>query len=314
MNVANERKICLAGGCFWGVQGYFNRINGVLKSEVGYANGEGMAYYEGLKSSGHAEVIMLTYDSNILSLAEILYRFISIIDPTSLNRQGNDIGTQYRSGIYYENKSDLTVIKAVLDTIKDKFNVPIMIECKRLENYTKAEEYHQNYLDKNPNGYCHINIFSANEPLFITQKFKIYDDLKSRLSPLEYSITQQNDTEQAFTSPLYEEKSEGLYVDITSGEPLFSSMDKFNSGTGWPSFTKPISTTSLAYFEDFTHGLKRVEVRAKRSNSHLGHVFDDGMASRGGLRYCINGASLNFIPKNSLKELGYAEFEPFLMK
>lgn len=310
----NEREIYLAGGCFWGVQGYFDKIAGVLKSEVGYANGEGVAFYEGLKSSGHTEAIKLNYDSNILSLAEILFRFISIIDPTSLNRQGNDIGTQYRTGIYYKDDKDIAVIKAVLESIKDKFKAPIVVECEKLQNYTKAEEYHQKYLEKNPNGYCHIDILGALKPLFITRGFKVYDDLKSKLSALEWNVTQENGTERAFSSPLYEEKSVGLYVDITNDEPLFSSIDKFESFSGWPSFTKPITTTSLTYFEDFSHGMNRIEVKAKSSGSHLGHVFDDGPKDKGGFRYCINGASLKFIPKEKLKELGYAEFEPFLVQ
>lgn len=304
------RQICLAGGCFWGLQGYFRRLFGVLNAEACYANGkdEHTSYYE-LAISGHAEAVFIEYDAFRISLAEILTRFISIIDPTSLNRQGNDVGTQYRSGIYLMSSNDLPVVEAVLNQARTRYEREIVVECQRLKNLVMAEEYHQDYLEKNPNGYCHIDLNLAAAPL--DDSFK--KDL-SKLSPQAFYITQQNGTEAPFSSPLNSQKAEGFYLDITSGEPLFTSKDKFDSGSGWPSFVRPLSTTTLTYNADNSASMQRIEVRSRLSGAHLGHVFSDGLKDRGGLRYCINGAALEFLPASEVKQGSvYSKYLPFLI-
>ncbi len=311
---ANERKnmseIYLAGGCFWGVEGYFSQIKGINDTEVGYANGKtDKTSYEELKKSGHAEALWLKYDNNQISLTEILLHYFRLIDPTSLNKQGNDVGVQYRTGIYYTNKSDLKIIQDFLANKQKEYNKPIVVEVQNLKNFVKAEEYHQNYLAKNPNGYCHVDLSLAKKPLFDSKKFKLTDEeLKKKLPTISYEVTQKNATEAPYSSKYDKFNKKGIYVDIVSGEPLFSSSDKFDAGCGWPSFSKPIVSDKIDYKKDTSHGMERVEVRSKVS--HLGHVFDDN--PNGGLRYCINGAALKFIPFEDMEKEGYEEFKIFV--
>ena len=187
-------------------------------------------------------------------------------------------------------------------------------EVEKLKRFDKAEEYHQDYLKKNPNGYCHINLNKASEAIIDEKKYqKPSDDvLKEKLSTLEYQVTQEAATERAFTHEYYKNQEDGIYVDITTGEPLFSSKDKYDAGCGWPSFTKPIATEVVNYKKDSSHGMNRVEVRSRAGEAHLGHVFEDGPRDKGGLRYCINGASLRFIPYDKMDEEGYGEFKKYV--
>jgi methionine-S-sulfoxide reductase len=153
------KTIYLAGGCFWGAEKYLASIPGVIKTEAGYANGRtANPGYEDVcrKNTGHAETVKVDYDPGLLSLARLLELFYLAIDPTSLNRQGHDTGTQYRTGIYYTGEEDLPVIEASLDSLQKEYREPVVVEARPLENYYPAEEYHQKYLDKNPGGYCHI--------------------------------------------------------------------------------------------------------------------------------------------------------------
>lgn len=316
------KEIYLAGGCFWGVEGYFKQLDGVTKTTVGYANGdsENTSYYE-LKHTGHAETLKLEYDPKIITLDEILAHFFRIVDPTLLNRQGNDIGTQYRSGIYYVDESDLKAINQAIKIEQTKYSSPILTEVQKLENFVVAEEYHQDYLDKNPNGYCHVDLSLAKVPLeskstkFKGGKFEDFqkpskDELKNTLSEISYAVTQENATERPFSSKYDEFFENGIYVDIVSKEPLFSSKDKFNSGCGWPSFAKSIKPLEIK--TDLSYGMIRDEVRSNLADSHLGHVFDDGPSELGGLRYCINGAALEFIPYEKMDEMGYGEYKKFV--
>ncbi len=309
-----KKEIYLAGGCFWGMEGYFVKLKGILHTDVGYANGKNnTTNYHHLKETDHAETLHIIYDNSKISLVEILMHYFRIIDPISVNKQGNDVGRQYRTGIYYVDNSDINTIKTFIKTEQIKYSELIVVEVEELKNYVKAEDYHQDYLDKNPNGYCHINLGLANKPLF-EEDFKkpSNEELKNNLTDLQYAVTQEKATERPYTSEYDKFNKKGIYVDIVSGKPLFSSADKFDAGCGWPSFSKPIMQDVVSYNEDNSHGMNRVEVVSKLANSHLGHVFNDGPKEKGGLRYCINGASLKFIPLEEMEAKGYGKYIPFV--
>ncbi len=314
-----QKEIYFAGGCFWGTEHFFKQIRGVLATEVGYANGHTQnPSYEDVKTdkTGFAETVKVVYNPEVISLDRLLDLFYKTIDPTSLNRQGNDIGSQYRTGIYYQDTADESTIQASLTLLAKSYDKPLTIECQSLKNFYSAEDYHQDYLDKNPSGYCHISLdlFKyAKEANAETDKqaqiAKLSnEELKKKLTPIQYAVTQKNATEQPFSNEYWDEKRDGIYVDITTGEALFVSTDKFDSGCGWPSFSKPIDESLLLELEDSSHNMKRTEVRSKLGDAHLGHVFNDGPKEKGGLRYCINSASLRFIPKEKMKEEGYAKY------
>ncbi len=307
------KEIYLAGGCFWGTEKYLSLVKGIVSTEVGYANGntENPTYEDVCyRKTGHAEAVKVLYDSNILSLGFILKLYYDVINPISINRQGNDIGTQYRTGIYYTDIKDKELIMESIKELQKSYDKPIAIEVMPLENYYPAEEYHQKYLDKNLNGYCHIggDKFTKAEnaeDFQLKYKAKPKELLKQTLTDIQYAVTQNNATEPPFRNEYYDKFRAGIYVDITTGEPLFTSSDKFESGCGWPSFSKPINPDLICEIEDATYNMCRVEVRSKTGDAHLGHVFNDGPKKSGGLRYCINSASLLFIPKEEMEEKGY---------
>ena len=305
-------EIYLAGGCFWGTEKYIASIHGVLSTEVGYANGKTLnPTYEEVctNNTGHAETVHVFYDQGIVSLAFLLELYYEAIDPTSYNRQGGDFGSQYRTGIYYVDDKDLPVIESSISKLQKRIDKPIAIEVKRLENFSPAEEYHQKYLDKNPAGYCHIGrskIEKAANAIIDPADFKapVTEELHA-LSKMQFDVTQNGATEPPFQNQYFDSFRSGIYVDITTGEPLFASSDKFESGCGWPSFSKPIDPNVVRQKEDRSHGMLRTEIRSRVGNAHLGHVFDDGPVESGGLRYCINSASLRFIPKEDMEQEGY---------
>lgn len=307
------KEIYLAGGCFWGAQKYFDNIKGVKSTDVGYANGDksNPTYAEVCSGhTGHSEAVHVIYDCNELRLEWLLQLYYDIIDPTSLNRQGFDKGVQYRTGIYFIDDNDEHIINSSIEALQKKYDEPIAIEVTRLENYSAAEGYHQSYLDKNPTGYCHIGknkIESVKHVVVDGSKYlpKENEDLVKILTPIQYSVTQKNATEPPFSSEYNNLFEKGIYVDITSGEPLFISTDKFESGCGWPSFSKPIEPHVLREKDDISYNSVRTEVRSRMGDAHLGHVFDDGPVKTGGLRYCMNGAALKFIPLDNMEELGY---------
>lgn len=310
----DNREIYLAGGCFWGTEKYLSLIDGVTATEVGYANGktENPTYEQVCReNTGHAETVKVQYDPNKISLKFLLETFFEAIDPTTLNRQGADFGTQYRTGVYYTDTSDKETVEAAIKELQLDYQVPVVVESGPLENYYPAEEYHQKYLEKNPGGYCHISrsefdyARNAKMPKY-EQKSK--EELKKELSDISYRVTQENATERPFTSELNNNYGRGIYVDITTGEPLFISTDKFDAGCGWPSFSKPIDESAVTEHRDLSFGMIRTEVRSKIGDSHLGHVFNDGPRERGGLRYCINGAALRFIPEADMEKEGYGEY------
>jgi peptide methionine sulfoxide reductase msrA/msrB len=291
----------------------------VIYTETGYANGntEDPSYEEVCtKNTGHSEAVYLKYNPYKTSIEKLLNYFFKIIDPTSLNRQGNDIGTQYRTGIYYKSIKDKKVIENYINKMQPLFKKKILIEVLPIRNFCKAEEYHQEYLDKNPKGYCHIDLSLLNtlkneEQIKVDKsKYTKIDDktLKETLNKEQYNVTQNAHTEAPFQNSYWDNTKKGIYVDIATGEPLFISNDKFDSGCGWPSFTRPIDDAVVEYHEDKSHVMNRTEVKSRVGNSHLGHVFEDGPSNDGGLRYCINSASLRFIALEDMSDSGYGEF------
>lgn len=320
------KTIYLAGGCFWGMQHFMQQIYGVQSTRVGYANSVVESPDYKLVCTGStnaAETVEVSYDTDKISLFRLLQLFFMAIDPTSLNRQGGDVGTQYRSGIYYVDDEDAAVIKKAIDYERGEVREPVVTEMHRLANFYPAEEYHQDYLDKNPSGYCHINpeLFriarEANAPVKKDEKrYRRPDDneLKERLSPLQYAVARENLTERPFANEYNAEFRPGIYVDIVTGEPLFLSTDKFESGCGWPAFSRPIDKSLIDEHRDLTHGMDRTEVRSSNGDTHLGHVFDDGPEELGGMRYCINSASLRFVPLEDMETEGYADLIPIVDK
>ncbi len=307
------KEIYLAGGCFWGTEKYFSHVKGIVNTEVGYANGntENPTYEDVCyRKTGHAETVKVLYDPNIVSLEFILSLYYDVINPVAINRQGNDIGSQYRTGIYYTDIEDKELIIESIKTLQKNYDKPIAIEVLPLQNYYTAEEYHQKYLDKNPNGYCHIGQDKFEkaekaEDFKLKYSAKPKELLKKTLTDIQYAVTQNNATEPPFSNEYFDNFRKGIYVDVTTGEPLFTSGDKFDSGCGWPSFSKPISPDLIRELDDETHNMQRVEVRSKTGDAHLGHVFNDGPRKLGGLRYCINSASILFIPEEEMEENGY---------
>lgn len=311
-----KKEIYLAGGCFWGTEKYLQNIPGIVATEVGYANGntQNPTYKEVCNlNTGHAETVKVEYDDTVIGLPYILELYYDVINPVSVNRQGGDIGSQYRTGIYFTDDQDAPVIEQSIAGLQERYKETIAIERVPLRNYYKAEEYHQKYLDKNPGGYCHIGADKferAKKAVDKSQRYarKSVEELKQNLTEEQFEVTQNSATERPFKNEYYDEFREGIYVDITTGEPLFMSYDKFESGCGWPSFSKPISNDILKEAADRSLGRERTEVRSSHGDSHLGHVFEDGPLESGGLRYCINSASLRFISKDEMEAEGYGEY------
>ena len=263
---------------------------GVVDSTSGYANGDTInPTYEEVSrgNTNHAETVEVKFNPSETDLTKILQKYFTIIDPTSLNTQGPDEGTQYRTGIYYTKEAQLEIIEKIIIEEQKQYKDKILVEVTPIKSFYLAEEYHQDFLMK--------------------QKYKKPSDkkIKERLEKEQYEITQNAFTEKAFSHEYNNLEDKGIYVDVVTGEPLFSSLDKFNPGTGWPSFTKPIWKNSLIEKEDNSLLMKRIEVRSKIGDSHLGHVFNDGPKDDGGLRYCINGGALKFILFDKMVEEGY---------
>lgn len=313
------REIFFAGGCFWGVESYFFQVPGVRSATVGYANGDtaNPSYQEVCTGkTGHAETVHLVYDPDQVSLQTLTEHFFLIINPLTLNRQGNDSGSQYRSGVYYTDESDLELLQQVRDAEQEKYTAPIQTELLPLRCYYLAEDYHQDYLEKNPGGYCHID-FSSLADFPRLEQSSAYSrpsdqEIRSMLTEEQYRVTQENATERPFSGEYDQLFEPGIYVDVVTGEPLFLSADKYDAGCGWPSFSRPIDAEAVVESSDTSYGMNRTEVRSRIGDSHLGHVFSDGPAALGGMRYCINSASLRFVPYAEMEKEGYGDLLPLV--
>ena len=315
MDFSNEpdNVIYLAGGCFWGIEHLMASIPGVIDAESGYANGRNPedANYETICSedTGFRETVRVEYDPGQVSLDALLMAYFYVIDPTVQNRQGNDIGTQYQTGVYYTNDAAKETVERIA-AIERSRSPEFHVEIGPLLNYYPAEEYHQNYLANNPFGYCHIPM----EEIRLFSSLRIdpgdyqkpaEEAIRDKLTAEQYYVTQESGTEYAFHNEFWNQFEKGIYVDIVTGEPLFSSTDKFESSCGWPAFSKPIEEPAVVELIDTSYGMIRTEVRSRAGNSHLGHVFENDPESPNGVRYCINSASLRFIPYVHMEAEGY---------
>lgn len=310
------KKAIFAGGCFWCMVKPFDSYDGVKSVVVGYTGGNVVnPTYEQVCSTetGHYEAVEITYDEEVVKYIELVEAFFMSIDPTDEGGQFNDRGRSYETAVFYVDDEQKKVAEEYKLELNESgiFNKPIVVKILKAKEFYPAEEYHQDYYKKNPFRYKAYYSGSGRKK-FIEESWKLSDkkkkELKERLTPLQYKITQENGTEPPFNNEYDAHFEEGIYVDIVTGKPLFSSKDKFNSGCGWPAFSRPINNGYVKEKADFSHGMFRTEVRSKSGNSHLGHVFTDGPEELGGLRYCINSASLKFIPKDKMKDLGYEDY------
>lgn len=326
IEINNQEKIIFAGGCFWCTEGEFSHPRGIVSAISGYADSEkDSPSYEEV-SSGRVrarEAVEVTYDKYQISLEEVLDKYWQHIDPTDKDGQFADKGYQYTTAIYYTTEEQKNLIERSKEELEksQKFNGPIMTLVLPFVNFYPAEEYHQNFKDKNKDRYESYREGSGRNSFIklhwqdgsVSQR-EISDKQEKlkTLTPLQYKVTQEEATEPPFENEYNNNKEVGIYVDIVSGEALYLSTDKYDSGTGWPSFSKPIDENALALKTDNFLFYSRTEVRSKIADSHLGHVFSDGPKESGGMRYCMNSAAMRFVPLSDMEKEGYTQYVQLL--
>jgi len=342
-NQTNSAQAVLAGGCFWCVEADFEKLPGVLDVVSGYGGGKGEnPNYNNYAELGHREVVEITYDPARVDYPTLVEYLIRHSDPTDPDGSFNDRGPQYAPAVYYADEKEKAEALSVIKKIDERkiFARPLALHVLPREKFWPAEAYHQDYARKNPIRYKYYrrgsgrdafiqkywggNVFPEDTEALRREQaaavlaaqdgsWKNYvkpsrEELQKMLIPLQYKVTQEEGTEKPFDNLYDANQAEGLYVDVLSGEPLFSSVDKYDSGTGWPSFVRPIFRGAVVEKEDRGFFTTRVEIRSKYGDNHIGHVFPDGPADRGGLRYCMNSAALRFVPKAELEKAGYGAY------
>ncbi len=304
-----------AGGCFWCMVKPFDEQPGIIKVVSGYTGGhkENPTYKEVCsETTGHYEAVQITFDPEVFPYEKLLELYWPQIDPTDAGGQFADRGDSYRTAIFYHNEHQKELAEESKQQLEasGRFSEPIATQILPAKPFYEAEEYHQGYYKKNKFRYAMYRRGSGRDR-FIKENWKDFgrdEKLKTTLTPIQYEVTQNDATEPPFRNEFWDHTEEGIYVDVVSGEPLFSSTDKYDAGCGWPSFTKAINKDEVKENMDVSHNMVRTEVRSKTANSHLGHLFDDGPQDAGGLRYCINSAALRFVPKEDLEKEGYEEY------